>query len=201
MPPAKHQELQGTGSAHSAASCFACALPGFSADWSPFRGGRGWPWLAGDAPILLLTHPLRGIGERVTKANVRKHSRSRYRQFNKGKKLSQGTLHHITSWPRLAGNSGGHRAQALAQAESPTASCPGPHSSSPKAGDSNASLRNLCHGLVALTEKCFLMGSGTSCVPGQTPSASGPALGHRCQEPGSGLPALSRHLNIDKMPP
>lgn len=88
MPPAKHQELQGTGSAHSAASCFACALPGFSADWSPFRGGRGWPWLAGDAPILLLTHPLRGIGERVTKANVRKHSRSRYRQFNKGKKLS-----------------------------------------------------------------------------------------------------------------
>lgn len=60
MPPAKHQELQGTGSAQSAASCFACALPGFSADWSPFRGGRGWPWLAGDAPILLLTHPPQG---------------------------------------------------------------------------------------------------------------------------------------------
>lgn len=161
-------------------------------------GGPGWQVMP---PSCCSPTPLRGIGERVTKANVRKHSRSRYRQFNKGKKLSQGTLHHITPRPRLAGNSGGHRAQALAQAESPTASCPGPHSSSPKAGDSNASLRNLCHGLVALTEKCFLMGSGTSCVPGQTPSASGPALGHQCQEPGSGLPALSRHLNIDKMPP
>ena len=83
-----------TRSVSSVASCFACAPPCFSAGCSPFRGGRGWPWLAGDSPILLFTHSLRGTGESVTMANVRKHSWVKVRQFNKWNSLRK---HFITS--------------------------------------------------------------------------------------------------------
>lgn len=114
-------QAQGTGSVQCGLLLCLCSHPASLQISAPLGVGGGGPgWQVSPHPAAH-SHSLRGTGEKgkCEKTLMGQDTDGLTRERNSLRK------HFITPhWPRLAGNSGGHWAQALAQAEPPTASCP-----------------------------------------------------------------------------